>query len=175
MKNLKIINMADVETKKVEFLWYPYIPYGKLTIIQGDPGEGKTTAVLQIAALLTKGEKLPEDDQEREPVNVIYQTAEDENLITNMLGFIKREIFDTLKEWLVEPIYDAIDEMMRGHYFKLNDSDKRILTGAIDRTVDRLVDRLDIGSKIEDNIRENMPSENQIEHEVQRVIRGRRR
>ena len=69
--------MADVETKKVEFLWYPYIPYGKLTIIQGDPGEGKTTAVLQIAALLTKGEKLPEDDQEREPVNVIYQTAED--------------------------------------------------------------------------------------------------
>ena len=97
------------------------------------------------------------------------------NLITNMLGFIKREIFDTLKEWLVEPIYDAIDEMMRGHYFKLNDSDKRILTGAIDRTVDRLVDRLDIGSKIEDNIRENMPSENQIEHEVQRAIRGRRR
>ena len=97
------------------------------------------------------------------------------NLITNMLGFIKREIFDTLKERLVEPIYDAIDEMMRGHYFKLNDSDKRILTGAIDRTVDRLVDRLDIGSKIEDNIRENMPSENQIEHEVQRAIRGRRR
>lgn len=77
MDNLKIINMADVETKKVEFLWYPYIPYGKLTIIQGDPGAGKTTAVLQIAALLTKGEKLPEDDQEREPVNVIYQTAED--------------------------------------------------------------------------------------------------
>lgn len=77
MENLKIINMADVETKKVEFLWYPYIPYGKLTIIQGDPGEGKTTAVLQIAALLTKGEMLPEDDQKREPVNVIYQTAED--------------------------------------------------------------------------------------------------
>ena len=88
---------------------------------------------------------------------------------------IKREIFDTLKEWLVEPIYDAIDEMMRGHYFKLNDSDKRILTGAIDRMVDRLVDMLDIGSKIEDNIQENMPSENQIEKEVERIYRGRRR
>lgn len=69
--------MADVEAKEVKFLWYPYIPYGKLTIIQGDPGEGKTTAVLQLAALLTKGAKLPEDDQEREPINVIYQTAED--------------------------------------------------------------------------------------------------
>ncbi len=77
MENLKIINMADVESKKVEFLWYPYIPLGKLTIIQGDSGEGKTTAVLQLTALLTKGEKLPEDDQEREPINVIYQTAED--------------------------------------------------------------------------------------------------
>lgn len=77
MENLKIINMADVESKKVEFLWYPYIPLGKLTIIQGDPGAGKTTAVLQLTALLTKGEKLPEDDQEREPINVIYQTAED--------------------------------------------------------------------------------------------------
>ena len=77
MSNIKIINMADVETKEVNFLWYPYIPYGKLTIIQGDPGEGKTTAILQIAALLTKGEKLPEDDTERTPVNVIYQTAED--------------------------------------------------------------------------------------------------
>lgn len=61
--------------------------------------------------------------------------------------------------------------MMRGHWFQLNDNDKKILTGAIDRTVDRLVDRLDIGSKIE----ENMPSENQIEQEVQRIYRGHRR
>lgn len=77
MNELKIINMADVESKKVHFLWYPYVPLGKLTIIQGDPGEGKTTAVLQMTALLTKGEKLPEDDNDREPINVIYQTAED--------------------------------------------------------------------------------------------------
>ena len=104
----------------------------------------------------------------------IVETVQ-KNLISNMLGFIKREIFDTLKEWLVEPIYDAIDEMMRGHYFKLNDSDKRILTGAIDRTVDGLVDKLDIGSKIEENVCENMPSENQIEQEVQRIYRGRGR
>lgn len=39
--NLKIINMSDVESKEISWLWYPFIPYGKLTIIQGDPGEGK--------------------------------------------------------------------------------------------------------------------------------------
>ena len=104
----------------------------------------------------------------------IVETVQ-KNLVSNMLGFIKREIFDTLKEWLVEPIYKAINEMMRGHWFQLNDNDKKILTGAIDRTVDRLIDKLDIGSKIEENVCENMPSENQIEQEVQRIYRGRGR
>lgn len=66
---------------------YPFIPFGKVTIVQGDPGEGKTTMVLQIIAKLTKGEAvLPSGSDEPaleaktvdlEPVNVIYQTAED--------------------------------------------------------------------------------------------------
>ena len=38
---LKLIHMEDVVSKEVEWLWYPYIPYGKITIIEGDPGEGK--------------------------------------------------------------------------------------------------------------------------------------
>ena len=47
---LKIIRMSEVESQEVKWLWYPFIPYGKLTIIQGDPGDGKTTLVLNIAA-----------------------------------------------------------------------------------------------------------------------------
>ena len=102
---LKLINMDKVEVEQIEWLFYPFIPYGKVTIIQGDPGEGKTTMVLQIIAKLTKGESiLPVDlkkdkridtDSENDmveaeniennastqhleaPVNVIYQTAED--------------------------------------------------------------------------------------------------
>ena len=77
MTDLKLINMSDIEVKEVEWLWYPYIPFGKVTIVQGDAGEGKTTMILQLAALLSKGEKFPCDDTEREPVNIIYQTAED--------------------------------------------------------------------------------------------------
>ena len=30
--------MADIQSQEIEWLWYPFIPYGKLTIIQGDPG-----------------------------------------------------------------------------------------------------------------------------------------
>ena len=76
MSNLKLINMQDIEVEAISWLWYPFIPYGKLTIIQGDPGEGKTTLVLQIIARLTKGESIINED-ENLPINVIYQTAED--------------------------------------------------------------------------------------------------
>ena len=73
----KVVNFDEIKPEEVEWLWYPYIPYGKLTIIHGDGGEGKTTLILRLAALLSRGEKLPCDDTEREPIKVIYQTAED--------------------------------------------------------------------------------------------------
>ena len=104
---LKLINMDSVEVEQVEWLLYPFIHYGKVTIIQGDPGEGKTTMVLQIIAKLTRGEPIfpvtdttmkikekrsdevdsgndgldGEDNMQEQssmsPVHVIYQTAED--------------------------------------------------------------------------------------------------
>lgn len=75
---LKLIHTEDVVSKEVEWLWYPYIPYGKITIVEGDPGEGKTTLVLKLAAAMSRGLPLPcDDDREREPIHIIYQTAED--------------------------------------------------------------------------------------------------
>lgn len=40
MNDLKLINMQDIQVEKIEWLLYPFIPYGKVTIIQGDPGRG---------------------------------------------------------------------------------------------------------------------------------------
>ena len=74
---LKMIKMSDIEAQEIEWLWYPYIAYGKLAIVQGDPGDGKTTLILNLAAKLTKGEGLDENMKVMEPMNVIYQTAED--------------------------------------------------------------------------------------------------
>ena len=74
---LKMISMADVQSQEVRWLWYPFIPYGKLTIIQGDPGDGKTTLVLNLAARLSRGEGMEPEMEVAEPVNIIYQTAED--------------------------------------------------------------------------------------------------
>ena len=72
---LKYFN--QVEAKAVSWLWYPYFPAGKITIVQGDPGEGKTTMMLQLAALLTQGKKLPDGTELSGAVNVIFQGAED--------------------------------------------------------------------------------------------------
>lgn len=74
---LQMIKMSEIQSKEVAWLWYPFIPYGKLTIIQGDPGDGKTTLVLNIAAKLSKGEGLDSDMKLTEPLAVIYQSAED--------------------------------------------------------------------------------------------------
>ena len=79
MEELEIVRLSEIQSKEVEWLWYPYIPLGKLTIIQGDPGCGKTMLILYIASLLSNGSSLPNDNESvfRKPCTVIYQTSED--------------------------------------------------------------------------------------------------
>lgn len=74
---LKIINMSEVQSQEIKWLWYPFIAYGKTSIVQGDPGDGKSTLILNIAAKLSRGERLEPEMNIDKPVNVIYQTAED--------------------------------------------------------------------------------------------------
>ena len=66
----------DIEQTSVEWLWFPYLPFGKLTIIQGNPGEGKTYFAMMLTAACTNRKTFP-NMEEIEPFNVIYQTAED--------------------------------------------------------------------------------------------------
>ena len=112
-ETVEIIRMSEVDTQTVEWLWKPYIPFGKVTIIQGNPGEGKTTLALCLCAACTNRKPFPLMP-EHEPFNVIYQTAEDG------LG-------DTVKPWLMEAEADldrvlVIDESKQ----ELSLSDERI-------------------------------------------------
>ena len=94
-KKNRLIRMSDIASEQVNWLWYPYIPFGKVTIIQGDPGEGKTSFVLAMIALLTNGEPLPEEEAVGPPINVIYQSAEDglADTIKPPTGTIGRGLF----------------------------------------------------------------------------------
>ena len=106
---LKMIRMSEVESQEVKWLWYPFIPYGKLTIIQGDPGDGKTTLVLTIVAKLSKGESLDRDMNVQEPVNVIYQTAEDG--LADDMEFYKGKIKDMSDR--TELLQEKVDDLER--------------------------------------------------------------
>lgn len=85
---LEIIRASDIEPREIEWLWYPFIPFGKVTLLQGDPGDGKSTFILTVAALLTRGEPLPFTSRAFAPMNVIYQTTEDDAEDTIVPRFI---------------------------------------------------------------------------------------
>ncbi len=78
MDDISLTYYKDIVSKSVRWFWYPYIPLGKITIVQGDPGEGKTTFILSLLSILSKGEKLPCSDTVIYG-NAIYQNTEDDN------------------------------------------------------------------------------------------------
>ncbi len=67
---------SNVTPLKVDWLWYPYFPFGKISVVQGDPGSGKSLLMMDIIARLTTGKPML-DGNRHNPVNVIYQCAED--------------------------------------------------------------------------------------------------
>ena len=77
VSSVRMICLNDVEQTDVQWLWFPYIPFGKITCMLGNPGCGKTYATMDLIAACTNGKLLPGMKQEMEPFNVIYQTAED--------------------------------------------------------------------------------------------------
>ena len=75
-KPVPVMKMSEVEETVVQWLCYPFMPFGKVTLIQGNPGKGKTWLAMAIAAYCTNGKELP-NALPIEPFNVLYQTAED--------------------------------------------------------------------------------------------------
>jgi hypothetical protein len=69
--------LSTVERETVTWLWDRRIPRGKVTILEGDPDEGKSTLALDIAARITTGRPMPFDETTREPAGVVCLSAED--------------------------------------------------------------------------------------------------
>ena len=87
---------STVEIKTVEWLWKPLIPKAKVTIVQGDGGEGKTTMMLAVAAMLSRGIKPPTmlngsllPQETCEPINIFYASTEEEIADSALPRFIR--------------------------------------------------------------------------------------
>jgi hypothetical protein len=74
---LNVVTLSDVLPEAVEWLWPGRLPFGKISIVEGDPGVGKSTLLLDVAARLSVGTPLPFEESVREPVDVLILTAED--------------------------------------------------------------------------------------------------
>lgn len=80
---LDIVPLATIDPEEITWLWYPYVPLKKLTLMEGDPSSGKTYLILAIAAAITQGYRLPDQEghvgkpSPDEAGNVLYITAED--------------------------------------------------------------------------------------------------
>jgi hypothetical protein len=77
----RLVRLADVDPESVQWLWEPYIPLGKITLLEGNPGVGKTFLALGLAAAVSRGWPLPRADgssgKPSTPSTVLYLTAED--------------------------------------------------------------------------------------------------
>ncbi|QXT39428.1 AAA family ATPase [Gymnodinialimonas ceratoperidinii] len=71
------VNLSDVKARKVEWLWEPLIPIGMITILEGDPGLGKSFLSMHLASVVSKGRRLP-DRCKLAKGNVLYISAEDD-------------------------------------------------------------------------------------------------
>lgn len=73
---LRVVCMADVKPETVRWLWHPYIALGKLTLLEGDPGIGKSTLTCALTSAVTNGRGFP-GAEAFEPANVLMLSAED--------------------------------------------------------------------------------------------------
>jgi RecA-family ATPase len=71
------ISLADVKPERVSWLWHGRIPFGKITVFDGDPGLGKSTITLDITGRVTTGSPMPDDYQPTTPMRVVLLSAED--------------------------------------------------------------------------------------------------
>jgi RecA-family ATPase len=77
-KQHRLIEWNAIQPKPIKWLWDGIIPLGKITILSGDAGLGKTSMLLDIAARLTTGSPMPFSDAEPLLGNVLFQCQEDE-------------------------------------------------------------------------------------------------
>jgi hypothetical protein len=71
-----IVVMSDVKPERIDWLWRGYLPLGKVVVLDGDPGVGKSTVSLDIAARVSTGSPMP-DGSARAKGTVLVLSAED--------------------------------------------------------------------------------------------------
>lgn len=75
-EDYRLTKFSSVQDDSPSWLWAPFIPFGHLTIVQGCPGSGKSSMLLDIIARASKGRMMPDGSRLDKPITSIYQCLE---------------------------------------------------------------------------------------------------
>lgn len=72
------IPISEIQEVPLEYFWKPYIPLGRLTMLGGDPGSGKTFITMALAATLSRGDRFPGETEDHVAGNTLLLSVEDD-------------------------------------------------------------------------------------------------
>ncbi len=101
--------MSNVEPRPVEWLWPGMIPLGKLTILGGNGGVGKSTLALDIAARVTRGAELP-DGGSKAPRGTVFVIAAEDDAADTVRPRLDAAGADVAKVQLIESVNQGSEQ-----------------------------------------------------------------
>lgn len=118
-------SMAEVEEENIDWIWYPYLARGEVSILEGDPGLGKSYLAQMVAKAICDGNPLMTVKQGLSPINgrVAYFDLENasgtvtkKRLVTNGMVHFERyfqeeEPFSIDDDEKMEAVYEAVERL----------------------------------------------------------------
>jgi hypothetical protein len=141
----RLVKASTIKPIPIEWLWGGYLAKGKLHVIAGQPGTGKTTLFISLIAAITSGGTLPDDSKARMG-NVIIWSGEDsveDTLVPRLIaaGADLRKVFfidayegpDVKREFDpstdIDSLYEAVNDIDGGISMLLVDPIVSVVSG----------------------------------------------
>src|SRR5438045_3250435 len=77
LPEIRVRPLSDLAEEPIRWLWRGRLALGKLALLEGDPGLGKSLLALALCARLSRGRPFPEESVSAGPANVLVLSAED--------------------------------------------------------------------------------------------------
>lgn len=138
--SLQIVNMADIQAQPIRWLWDGWLPLGKMTILAGAGGCGKTNLSLALIATITTGGIFPDGSKCKSAGKVLIYSTEDDpadtlkpRLIANGADISKVSIISgrTNEKGELEPFDPSRDFPKIEEYIKANPDVKLLMIDPI--------------------------------------------
>ena len=118
LRRPKLIRLADVSPEAVDWLWPGRIALGKLTLLSGDPGLGKSFLTIDLAARVTTGKAWPDRPGELNAIGSVVMLSAEDDLADTIRPRLDAAGADVSRVWCLQAVRyrleDDPEELERG-------------------------------------------------------------